>query len=627
MGVLAWLAPGNRSRVLVVVLGAAGLSAVGVFTAWRGPFDFIPSTWLPWGPWAMFALEALEDVIITYIGYRLASQAIVVCGVVQFGLTLTEEYFRFQNPYLTQAPHFMVDPLSLILVLIITVIGSLIAVYALGYMERHAHHAPSSAGSNGRFFFFLMGFLGVMNWVVLTDNIQVFIICWEATTLCSFALIAHDGTGEALASAKRALLFTAFGGTANMAASAIGMAQFGTGDLTGLMAAGAMVPITLLCVGALTKSATLPFQSWLLGAMVAPTPVSALLHSATMVKAGTYLILRLAPSFTGTRLSDVLALCGAFTFALAAGLAIGQSNAKRVLAYSTISNLGLIVGCAGINTPLALAAALMILCFHAASKGLLFLCVGTIEQEIGSRDIEDMGGIRFRLPATTIITLVGMASMLIPPFGMLLSKWMAIEASIHSPLILMLVVAGSALTMVFWVKWMGRIQTVSYHPEERLEKLPPSMLTALVVLVLIVLACGLAAMPIHRTWFEPMVIQIYHGKLEAIRAAQSLVQLKAVSHLAIWPVLVLLGGAFLAWLGHRTFFKGRHERLPFLCGENVVAPDRFYSFYSLKDQPDSAWAASMYLTSVFSETKLTPWANLLALMILMSLFVMGGVTP
>ena len=124
--------------------------------------------------------------------------------------------------------------------------------------------------------------------------------------------------------------------------------------------------------------------------MVAPTPVSALLHSATMVKAGTYLLLRMAPAFAGTTMSTIVALFGAFTFVGTCMLAVSQSNAKKILAYSTISNLGLIIACVGINTPASMVAATMIIIYHSVSKGLLFMCVGAIEQRIGSRDIEDM---------------------------------------------------------------------------------------------------------------------------------------------------------------------------------------------------------------------------------------------
>ncbi len=151
-----------------------------------------------------------------------------------------------------------------------------------------------------------------------------------------------------------------------------------------------LLPAVCIAFAGLVKSAQFPFSSWLTGAMVAPTPVSALLHSSTMVKAGVYIILRVAPVLENTVAAKMLMLIGGVTFLITAFIAISQSNAKKVLAYSTISNLGLIVACAGINTYAAVWSALLLIIFHAVAKSLLFLCVGIIEYKLGSRDIEDM---------------------------------------------------------------------------------------------------------------------------------------------------------------------------------------------------------------------------------------------
>ena len=136
----------------------------------------------------------------------------------------------------------------------------------------------------------------------------------------------------------------------------------------GHMGGALLIPLALLCLAGFTKSAQVPFQSWLLGAMVAPTPVSALLHSSTMVKAGVFVVVRFAPAFAGTFFSQCLTIVGAFTFLVTIALALGQRNGKKILAYSTISNLGLIIACAGINTPTALAAGILLILFHAISK-------------------------------------------------------------------------------------------------------------------------------------------------------------------------------------------------------------------------------------------------------------------
>ena len=171
----------------------------------------------------------------------------------------------------------------------------------------------------------------------------------------------------------------------------------------------ALIPAALLAFAGMTKSAQLPFSSWLLGAMVAPTPVSALLHSSTMVKAGVYLVLRLAPLLRGTLPGTMVALIGGVTFLLASLVAISQSDAKRVLAWSTIANLGLIVLCGGIGTFEALWAGILLILFHAVTKALLFLCVGTFEQKTNTRDIESMSGLIVTMPKLSIMIQVGIA--------------------------------------------------------------------------------------------------------------------------------------------------------------------------------------------------------------------------
>ena len=219
-----------------------------------------------------------------------------------------------------------------------------------------------------------------------------------------------------------------------------------------------LLPLSLLAVAAFTKSAQLPFQSWLLGAMVAPTPVSALLHSATMVNLGVYLLLRMSPSIvTATSLNWIIALVGGASFLAASVLAITQSNAKRVLAWSTVGNLGLMTMCVGISTSLAITAAVILLLYHAISKALMFLSVGAVKERIGSEDIESMQGIRTTMPFVSLAIFIGVITIVLPPFGMFASKWLISEAAVTFPFLIFLLAAGFAATFVFYFKWIGTI--------------------------------------------------------------------------------------------------------------------------------------------------------------------------
>lgn len=614
-GILAWLVGNERLRNAIILLAAVSTGAMGLALAKSGAFS------LETGPAMGYLgtiLEFLVVFLVVAIAYKNRLWLVLGMGLAQGALAVYELF----SSHHAENPVFVFDSLALILVLIVTLVGSLILVFGMGYMHRHEHHAPPTAASTGRFFFFLIGFLGLMNGLVMTDSLKWLSIFWEGTTLCSFFLIGHDRTEEARKNASRALLINTFGGLALMLGAVISTHQGGNGNISGLIQSAALLPIVLVLIAAFTKSAQLPFQSWLLGAMVAPTPVSALLHSSTMVKAGSYLVLRLAPAFENTPLAMIVAIAGAFTFCVASGIAISQSNAKKVLAYSTIANLGLIVACSGINSPLAYAAALIILIYHAISKALLFLCVGTIEQQIGSRNIDDMSGIMFKMPMTTTIAIVGMVSMMAPPFGMLIGKWMAIASAGHTPLVLLPLVLGSALTICFWAKWMGRITTTAYHERYVIEQLPRSIKSVLIILVVAVIVSAAASMSVYKVWLRPLATEMLaHVSLQP----DSGLLLRSVDEYMEWAIYPIFAVVALVVLASMSGFRKSHVRLPFLCGENAGdAGAKTFEFRSLMDQRVMAQVTSYYFAPWFGESGITQWANPVAILILLSLFARIG---
>jgi ech hydrogenase subunit A len=392
--------------------------------------------------------------------------------------------------------------------------------------------------------------------------------------------------------------------------------------LTGLLPIG----LGLLCFAGFTKSAQFPFQSWLLGAMVAPTPVSALLHSSTMVKAGVYLIVRLAPTYADTTLGKVVAVVGGFTFLVGSAIAISQRNGKRVLAYSTIANLGLIICCAGIGTNIAIAAAVLLIIFHAVSKGLLFLCVGTIEHGIGSRDIEDMQGLMKKMPFTTIVTVIGMISMLLPPFGVLITKWLAIESSVdaRSPIVLICIILGSAFTVVFWAKWIGIILTMSYKVKYKTEKLSFSVKSALTVLVAAVVACSVLLVPLYNYLIKPYIIGTNSGDKSLLAGENLGISLQGLNNTVIggFASIVFFIVVFAVMITIPYFLrktKAETIKPPYLCGENT-SDMRGIEFMSPADKVDNVVVHNYYLSGFFGEKNLTLWVNLAAGAIILIMF-------
>ncbi|MGE4552227.1 MAG: proton-conducting transporter membrane subunit [Desulfovibrionaceae bacterium] len=360
------------------------------------------------------------------------------------------------EPY---GPLFWADSLTMALVCVVCAVGSLICLWALPYMRRHEEHLQLARSRQPGFFLVLVGFLGVMNLLALAADLSLFYLAFEATTLCSFLLIGHNGDETARKNAVTALWMNSVGGLALLLAAVWAARTAGTLCIPMLAAPGVLglVPLALICIAGMAKAAQPPFMRWLLGAMVAPTPTSALLHSSTMVKAGVFLVLRFAPAFAGSPVARILALAGGLTFCAAAALALGQSDGKRILAYSTISNLGLMLCCAGLDAPWALPAAALLMVFHAAAKGLLFLCMGTIEQRLATRQLGAQESLAQQLPRTAPLMVLGMLAMVLPPFGMLLGKWLTVEAATGSTALLLLLALGSALTVAYWTRWAGTL--------------------------------------------------------------------------------------------------------------------------------------------------------------------------
>jgi multicomponent Na+:H+ antiporter subunit A len=297
---------------------------------------------------------------------------------------------------------FNLDGLGLLFATLIAGIGGLVVLYASRYLAGHAQAA--------RFYAWLFAFMGAMLGVVLSDNALTLFVFWELTGFTSFLLIGFEHErAEARSAALQALIVTGAGGLAWLAAGLLLADVSGTTSLSGMVAARPGIVASpfypaiagLALLAAFTKSAQVPFHFWLPNAMAAPTPVSAYLHSATMVKAGVYLIARLTPVLGATPLwSMAVTAAGAVTMVVGAYRAIQETDLKRILAYSTLSALGVLTMLLGVGTREAIVAALVYLLAHACYKGALFLVAGVIDHETGSRDIARLAGLRRAMPIT-----------------------------------------------------------------------------------------------------------------------------------------------------------------------------------------------------------------------------------
>jgi len=494
----------------------------------------------------MVIIEMLLAVYILYLGAKYRKYISIALILLQAGLLLWYEFFL--KPGMHPENNLFIDQFSIIMALIIGIIGSLICVFALGYMKTYHQHHPEVRDRRHIFFFTLFIFLSAMFGLVFANNLLWLLFFWEITTICSFVLIGYAENEEATNNAFLALSMNLLGGVAFVGAIIFLAATDPSGKslmLDYLLTTGkaiALVPAVLISFAGITKSALMPFSSWLVGAMVAPTPVSALLHSSTMVKAGVYIIVRFAPVLSGTVEGLIIALVGGVTFLLASFIAISQTNAKKVLAYSTIANLGLIVACAGVGTVNLIWVAILLIIFHAVAKSLLFLCVGTVEHRIGSRNIEDMSGLIGRMPKIAVMMFIGMAGMFLAPFGMVISKWAAIEAFVQAPfgLIFIAILAfGGSATVFYWSKWMGKIISVTRHREVVENSVAKEKWVVLYILTALVIICALIFPLISSVLIEPYVMQIY-GKTTLLPLANLTIMILMMGLLLFMPFTMLL---------------------------------------------------------------------------------------
>lgn len=633
--VLVYALRNGLCRGAIVVGTTAVLAASSVLMAVEGAFGLGAETMLGINTDSLLMLlDFALMIIILLLGLRLANWKIFGLAVAQIvGMLYVKGMFGFGATLPLKQPMFnmFADNLSLVMVLVISLVGSLICIYALGYMRNHEEHLHLEKSRQPRFFFYMLLFLGAMNGLVLSNNLIWMFFFWELTTLCSFMLIGHDGTEIAKKNATRALWMNMLGGMAFVFALMMlkkAGAELSVQQLISSGNAIYLMPIVLLCFAGFTKAAQIPFQSWLTGAMVAPTPVSALLHSSTMVKAGVFIILRLAPGFEGTWFSVVLAIFGAFTFIATSALAVGQSNGKKILAYSTIANLGLIIACAGINTQAAITAAIFIIVFHAISKALLFLCVGAIEQRIESRNVDDMRFLYQVMPRTAIITTLGIMTMMLPPFGMLLGKWMAIESALTMnfamPLVIVMLAIGSALTVLFWGRWAGLLLGASNPTPIRVSDYQPFSVSLVLGVLAIVAVLASLLSPLLYNGLVQGAAMLGASADNAYQVSQSLgVFYNNTGSFAVYPLFIFMGLGFIWALRNARKASKDAGCLPYLSGAQTLNTSGELGFKGPMCEVVKPTMNNYYLTGIFGESKLTGTANAVAITLLA--LMVGGV--
>ena len=470
------------------------------------------------GPWRLIPAATAAAATLWFAGF---------VGPVSHGEI--PEYVLPWVPMLGIDFAFRLDGLSLAFALLICGIGALVFLYAATYFR--------SDRRLGSLLLTLIAFAISMLGLTVADDAVTLFVFWEGTTVTSWLLVGFDHEREkSRAAALQALLVTGMGGLALLAGLLIMGGMAGTYRLSEMNAMGEMfrasglypLIFVLVMLGCFTKSAQWPFQFWLPGAMAAPTPVSAYLHSATMVKAGVYLMARLTPALGGTDLWIwTLVPVGAFTMILASVWAMRQTDLKLMLAFTTIMGLSVITMLLGVSTPEAAVAAMTFLLVHAFYKAGLFLSVGMIEKGAGSRQYPEVAGLAAAMPlTTTVIALAALSMAGAPPFFGFIGKEVIYEAAGHAP-VLPLFVAGTALVanaLMIGCAGMVAIRPFFFRPRRSPRDMPADPGWGLwlgpAILAALGLFCGLFPGTVDHALVAPMV--------HAVTGAES------PAHLALW---------------------------------------------------------------------------------------------
>lgn len=562
------------ASVLLIVLLAPFLGAPAMLLLQRGH-----RRWAAWGAAAVMA--AALAVLAPLVPRVLAGEVLVArwAWLPEWGLDVA----------------LRLDGLGLLFCGLILGIGLLIVLYA-------AYYLPDE-DRLGRFYAMLLAFAGGMLGVVLAENLLLLVVFWEVTSLSSFLLIAYKFEArEARVAARMALAVTGGGGLALLAGVLLLGQVVGSFDLSVVLAAGdtvrghALYPLilTLVLLGAFTKSAQVPFHDWLPNAMAAPTPVSAYLHSATMVKAGVFLLARFYPVLADTNLWMVLVGgTGTVTFVYGAYVALLKDDLKGLLAHSTISHLGLITLLFGLNTPMAAVAAVFHIINHAIFKASLFIAAGIIDHECGTRDMRRLGGLFRFMPWTATLAIVAAGSMAgVPLLNGFLSKEMFFVETINHPAFFgamayvlpafatiagMLTVAYSARFVhdVFFSAATADLPRVPHEPPGWM-RLPVDVLVALVLLVGLlpqmtvgpILTAASAA--VLRADLPPFTLAVWHG-----------------FNLPLAMSAVALVGGLLYYRRRHALYALHARFLPRLAGQ--VAFERAYRVAELAAMRAMAW--------------------------------------
>jgi len=602
---LLLILPKLLSRILVIATAVIlSSSSVYLFISLDEPFRLHVPAYIDQ---LVTGADVLLLLFFVFVAVRRKSSLVGLLAALQ----LIASLYLLRNNSHENSVQFLIDKLSCFMFVLINVISGIICIFSLKYIDEE------DCGSFRKKYFLsiLFWFIAVMNLIVSSDNLEYFFLFFELTTLASFLLIGFRKDATSIKNALTALWMNQLGGLAILAAIFF-IKYNGYGEITfsNLVAHSSartiLLPLTLLSIAALIKGAQMPFSKWLLGAMVAPTPVSALLHSSTMVKIAPFMILRLSPALKNTPVAWITIALTGFVFVASAIVALSQDNFKRILAHSTIALLALMIMMGAVGTPVTLIAALTLILFHGISKCMLFLNAGVMERVFHLKQTSDMDRLAESGPFTSLVLTVGFMSLLLPPFGAFIGKWFSIETigslatnqRILGALVIVMIAFGGAVFSLLYFKVLGLLIARSGSCDKfTFEKESPFYAGTIFILLGLIIA-GVLGLPFLITeYFSPVASDVLNSPV-AITIEGWSIHVGSIT-LPIVPMLIafLLLPTAIA-MGMFVKFKNVDRVKEYTCGEKID-----YAFSGL----------------YFSTDKATPYFTAIGLLFFAALIVAG----
>lgn len=517
-------------------------------------------------------LQILDFILISYFlyqGFKYRDFKTKIFALTQLALytvviSTTAESSSFD---------ILFDSLSYFMFILINIVGGLIVIYALGYIE----YEDFSIEKKRAFIGILLAFLGVMNAIVVTNSLEIFFLLFETTTLASYLLIRYRMDDISIKNGIKALYMNQVGGVALLVGMVILNLNEDSIYFSEIISNQNIIflPFAILALAGLIKGAQTPFDGWLLGAMVAPTPVSAILHSSTMVKIAPFLIIKLSPILSQSLAGKIVAIFSGFVFISSGLSALYKSNFKEILAHSTISLLGLMIALAAVGTNLTIIASIMLLFFHGVSKAMLFLQAGILEKIYHLKDINDMDSLLSKAPLTTLFILFGFISISLPPFGAFFGKFLAIEGLASEILLVTMMAIGGVVLVLLYLKVSAKL-LIKQRESLIKESVPNYMFTPNLFLTLILITTGFFIAPFISNIVAPIAMEITQTSLSI--SSNSLGLTLKFTEIEFWEIAI--GSLILISIPALTLVKLPNiDRVKeYNCAESVNIEIKSYFF-------------------------------------------------